>query len=74
MLVIRDEVVSVKQKDPTKPESKDGVKPSPRDKPEPKKAQVEKNTKTALGNRRIHPMPKQQGRAISDAILIFSRF
>ena len=74
MLVIRDEVVSVKQKDPTKPESKDGVKPSPRDKPEPKKAQVEKNTKTALGNRRIHPKPKQQGRAISDAILIFSRF
>ena len=68
MLVIRDEVVSIKKKDAT------------RDKSEGKKAQVaqkarlEKNTKPARGNRRIRPMPRQQGRAISDAILIFSRF
>ena len=62
MLVIRDEVVSVKQKD------------AARDKSEEKKARVEKNTKTARGNRRIRPLPRQQGRAISDAILIFSRF
>ena len=69
MLVIRDEVVSVKKK-----------KAATRDRPEgkkahvEKKARVEKNTKTARGNRRIRPIPKQQGRAISDAILIFSRF
>ena len=68
MLVIRDEVVSVKPKDTT------------RDKQDKQKAQVEqkvrveKTTKTVRGNRRIRPMPKQQGRAISDAILIFSRF
>ena len=72
MLVIRDEVVSVKKKN--------AVSDTPRDKLEGKKAQVEKksrvekNTKTARGNRRIRPMPRQQGRAISDAILIFSRF
>ena len=72
MLVIRDKVVSVKQKDPARGKS--------RGKSETKKAQVEKgaraerNTKTARGNRRIRPMPRQQGRAISDAILIFSRF
>ena len=70
MLIIRDEVVSVKQKEAT------------RDKSERKKAtaekkpRVEKNAKSARGNRRIRPMPmlRQQGRAISDAILIFSRF
>ena len=66
MLIIRDEVVSVKQKD--------AALAKPGDKPEPKKAGAEKNTKTARGNRRIRPMPKQQGRAIADAILIFSRF
>ena len=72
MLVIRDEVVSVKKKN--------AVSDTPRDKLEGKKAQVEKksrvekNTKIARGNRRIRPMPRQQGRAISDAILIFSRF
>ena len=68
MLVIRDEVVSINPKETT------------RDKSEGKKAQVEqkarleKNAKSARGNRRIRPMPRQQGRAISDAILIFSRF
>ena len=66
MLVIRDEVVSVKKKDPARDKSPDKL--------EGKKGQVEKNTKTPRGNRRIRPMPKQQGRAISDAILIFSRF
>ena len=74
MLVIRDEIVSVKQKDADKLESKDGLKSVSRDKPELKKARAERNTKTARGNRRIRPMPRQQGRAISDAILIFSRF
>ena len=66
MLVIQDEIVSVKQKD--------AVPDKSRDTPELKKAEVEKNTKTPRGNRRIRPMPRQQGRAISDAILIFSRF
>ena len=74
MLVIRDEVVSVKQKDSAKSESKEILKPSARDKQQPKKTRLERNAKTARGNRRIRPMPKQQGRAISDAILIFSRF
>ena len=74
MLVIGDEVVSVKQKDSGKLASKDGLKSASRDKPELKKARAERNTKTARGNRRIRPMPRQQGRAISDAILIFSRF
>ena len=66
MLVVRDEVVSAKQKEAASDKS--------RDKPEGKKARVEKNTKTARGNRRIRSMPRQRGRAISDAILIFSRF
>ncbi|RKU14996.1 hypothetical protein C6503_14135 [Candidatus Poribacteria bacterium] len=86
MLIIRDEIVSVKQKDSTKPESKDRLKPTSRDKssregdrpqrvsrgrPIPEKARAARNTKTARGNRRIRPMPQQQGRAIADAILIF---
>ena len=74
MLIIRDEIVSVKQKDADKPEFKDGLKSVSRDKRELKKARVERNTKAARGNRRIRPTPRQQGRAISDAILIFSRF
>ena len=68
MLVIRDEVVSVKQKAAARDKS-EGKKVEIK-----KKARVEQNAKTARGNRRIRPMPKQQGRAISDAILIFSRF
>jgi exopolysaccharide biosynthesis protein len=72
MLVIRDEVVSVKQKAAASDTSRDtsaGEKTHVK-----KKARVEQNAKTARGNRRIRPMPRQQGRAISDAILIFSRF
>ena len=72
MLVIRDEVVSVKQKAAASDTSRDA---SEEEKTQvKKKARVEKNAKTARGNRRIRPMPRQQGRAISDAILIFSRF
>ena len=86
MLVIQNEVVSVKQKDVANPESKDRLKPTSRDKPRregdrpqrvsrgrptPEKARAVPNTKRARGNRRIRPMPQQQGRAISDAILIF---
>lgn len=73
MLVIRNEVVSVKQKDVAKPELKDKLKSPARDKPQPPRTRVEKNAKTARGNRRVRPMPRQQGRAISDAILIFSK-
>lgn len=43
-------------------------------KPQPKKVHTEKGAKTARGNRRIRPLPKQQGRAIADALLIFPRF
>ena len=85
MLVIRDKVVSVKQKDATKPElvkQKDATKPelkeklksSAPDKPQLQRTRAERNVKTARGNRRVRPMPRQQGRAISDAILIFSKF
>ena len=73
MLVIRNEVVSVKQKDVAKPKLKDKLKSSARDKPQPPRMRAEKNVKTARGNRRVRPMPRQQGRAISDAILIFSK-
>ena len=66
ILVIRNEVVSVKQKD--------SQRAKPDAKLEPKKVAAARNTKTARGNRRIRPLPRQQGRAIADAILIFSRF
>ena len=66
MLVIRDEVVSVKTKDTARAKSGDKLVL--------RRAGAERNTRTARGNRRIRPMPRQQGRAISDAILIFSRF
>ena len=66
MLVIRDKVVSVKQTDSER------ARPSAR--PAPRRAGAERNARTARGNRRIRPMPRQQGRAISDGILIFSRF
>ena len=55
------------------PESVDQRQQASRGKPIPEKARADKNTKTARGNRRIRPMPKQQGRAIADAILIFSK-
>ena len=102
MLVIRDEVVSVKKADITKPDAKDPSqpvswdkpvskedqpqqvsrgKPNPesvdspqqasRGKPNPEKARAARNMRPARGNRRIRPIPQQQGRAIADAILIF---
>ena len=89
MLVIRDEIVSVKQEASTKPRPEDKSqqisrgKPIPegdqprrisRGKSIPEKARAGRNTRPARGNRRVRPMPRQQGRAISDAILIFSRF
>ncbi|MDE0399781.1 MAG: phosphodiester glycosidase family protein [Candidatus Poribacteria bacterium] len=42
-----------------------------RRKPILEKARAARNMKGARGNRRIRPMPQQQGRAIADAILIF---
>ena len=88
MLVIRDEIVSVKQEASTKPRPGDKSqqisrgKPIPegdqprrisRGKSIPEKARAGRNTRPARGNRRVRPMPRQQGRAISDAILIFQR-
>ena len=73
MLVIQEEVVSVKQMDSTKSRSGDQLKRASHGKPPLKKVQSQSDTKVGLGNRRIRPMPKQQGRAIADAILIFSR-
>ena len=89
MLVIQDEVVSVKKSDPVKPDAKkpseqisrgrptrgsvEGPQQASRDKPTPERARAARNTRPARGNRRIRPMPQQQGRAIADAILIFSK-
>ena len=73
MLVIQNEVVSVRQKEVAKSELQDKLKSSARDKPQPPRMRAERNVKTARGNRRVRPMPRQQGRAISDAILIFSK-
>ena len=104
MLVIQDEIVSVKPKDSTKsrlgdqaervsrgkpirvgdqpqrvlrdrrvPGSGDRPQQVSRSKRMPEKAGAGRNTKAGRGNRRIRPMPKQQGRAIADAILIFSK-
>ena len=55
------------------PESRDRPQQASRSRPIPEKMRAGRNTKTARGNRRIRPMPQQQGRAISDAILIFSK-
>ena len=98
MLVIQDEVVSVKKADATKlaakdkPDTKDKPdakapsqrisrgKPTPeadqpqqvsRGRPNPERARASRNMRPARGNRRMRPMPQQQGRAIADAILIF---
>ena len=89
MLVIQGKVVSVKQVDSPKPRSGDQLKRASRGRPNREsadrpqgvsrgkpileKAGVSRNTKGARGNRRIRPMPQQQGRAIADAILIFSK-
>ena len=55
------------------PKSADRPQQTSRSRPIPEKARAAQNTKPARGNRRIRPMPQQQGRAISDAILIFSK-
>ena len=66
MLVIKDKIVSVKEKDSQRAKADDKLAS--------KKVGAERNRRTARGNRRIRPLPRQQGRAIADAILIFSRF
>lgn len=42
-------------------------------KPDGAKPQENKRVKSAGGNRRVRPMPRFQGRAVSDAILIYPR-
>ena len=111
MLVIRDEVVSIKKVNTTKPDAKNKPdakdpsqrvsrdkpiskedqpqqvsrgRPNPgsvdrpqqvsRSRPNPERARAARNMRPGRGNRRIRPMPQQQGRAISDAILIFSKY
>ena len=110
MLVIGDEVVSIKKANVTKPDTKDKPdakdpsqqisrgkptleadqpqqvsrgRPNPgsvdrqqqasRGRPNPERARAARNMRPGRGNRRIRPMPQQQGRAIADAILIFSK-
>ena len=88
MLVIQDEVVSVKKADATKSgiggksqqvsrgkpiRKEDQPKQISRSRPNSEKARASRNMRPARGNRRIRPMPQQQGRAIADAILIFSK-
>jgi len=58
----------------TEKQSEKEVKPdASKKKQEPQKAAPAQNTRTGRGNRRIRPMPTYQGRAISDAILIYPR-
>ena len=118
MMVIRNKVVSVKLRQPSRPSSEDKSKPAAPDKqpekaektvasdkqlekvekpttlekkPEPtapdkkdtepekpdtkvtEKDAVNRNTRSARGNRRVRPMPRFIGRAVSDAILIYPR-
>ena len=58
----------------TEKQSEKEVKPdTSKEKQEPQKAAPAQNTRSGRGNRRIRPMPTYQGRAISDAILIYPR-
>ena len=66
----RDQVQRVSRDRPGR-ESGDQREQASRRKPVPEKARAARNMKGARGNRRIRPMPQQQGRAIADAILIF---
>ena len=66
----RDQVQQVSRDRPVR-ESGDQPEQASRRKLIPAKARAGRNTKGARGNRRIRPMPQQQGRAIADAILIF---
>lgn len=66
----RDQVQRVSRDRPDR-EAADQPEQTSRNKPIPEKARAARNTKGARGNRRIRPMPQQQGRAIADAILIF---
>ena len=66
----RDQAQRVSRDKPGR-ESVDQPEHASRSKPIPEKARAARNTKGARGNRRIRPMPQQQGRAIADAILIF---
>ena len=65
-----DQVQRVSRDRPVR-ESGDQPEQVSRRKPVPEKARAARNMKGARGNRRIRPMPQQQGRAIADAILIF---
>lgn len=107
MMIIRNQVVSIKRTQPersrsrnrgesTEPDkqSKSGVPDKPlesKSKPESAEKPIEKkpeetvkkqesekvtpmrNNRSARGNRRVRPMPTYQGRAVSDAILIYPR-
>lgn len=58
------------------PESVDiikGTKVGTADEKPAEKASTERNARIGRGNRRVRPMPRYQGRAISDAILIFPK-
>ncbi len=53
------------------PGSMDRPQQASRGRPNPERARAVRNMRPGRGNRRIRPMPQQQGRAIADAILIF---
>ena len=48
-------------------------KPDSQNKQDDKKPVLDRKTMSARGNRRVRPMPRFQGRPVSDAILIFPR-
>ena len=61
-------------KDTTTEKNKDvETKPDTQNKPVEEKTAIDRRTMSARGNRRIRPMPRFQGRPVSDAILIYPR-
>lgn len=74
IIVKTDKQTDVIAKDIT-PEKKTDAneKPDSQEKQDEKKPTLDRKTMSARGNRRVRPMPRFQGRPVSDAILIYPR-
>ena len=68
--VIAKETTDAKKTDAKKTDAKK-TEPDTPNKPVEEKTAIDRRTMSARGNRRIRPLPKFQGRPVSDAILIF---
>ena len=74
--IVNDGTSDDKAAEKKTPEPVNTIKETKTDKADEKpaaKAPTERNARTGHGNRRVRPMPRFQGRAISDAILIFPK-